>query len=154
MPGIASETGMKLVDKPGTDIVVSVPFAREGGDRGLPITELAAASLVVWEISLRVKEVLEGINTTVSISPPVVNVSTGSTSFNLGGGTVLVSGIGLVIAAYAVLPSGVAATIALWGGSLVSAMGITDLIFNWRRTSAEIEKFLAEKINSLPKRAN
>jgi hypothetical protein len=56
-----------------------------------------------------------------------------------------VSGIGLVIAAHAALPFGVSATIAFWGGSLVSAMGITDLIFSWTRTSAEREKFLAEK---------
>lgn len=142
---IASETGMKLGDKSGIDVVVSVPFARERGDRGLPVTELAAASLVVWEISLRVKEVLEGINTTTPFSPPVVSVSPGSTSFNFGGGTVLVSGIGLVIAAHAALPLGVAATIAFWGGSVVSAMGITDLIFSWTRTSAEKEKFVAEK---------
>ncbi|MGA8030136.1 MAG: hypothetical protein WB992_23565 [Bryobacteraceae bacterium] len=142
---IVSQAGIKLRDKTGTDVVVSVPFAREGSDYALPITELAASSLIVWEISLRVKQVLEAINTTASFSPPEVNVTVGSTSFSFGGGTMLVSGIGLVIAAHAALPLGVAATIAFWGGSLVSAMGITDLIFSWTRTSAEREKFLVEK---------
>lgn len=33
----------------------------------------------------------------------------------------------------------------LWGGSLVSRMGITDLVLSWTRTAAEREKFLAEK---------
>jgi hypothetical protein len=56
-----------------------------------------------------------------------------------------VSGIGLVIAAHAALPFGVAATIAFWGGSIVSALGITDLIFSWTRSLAEREKLVAEK---------
>jgi hypothetical protein len=55
-----------------------------------------------------------------------------------------VSGIGLVIAAHAALPFGTAAAIAYWGGSLVSLMGITDLILSWRRSFAEVDKLQAE----------
>lgn len=55
------------------------------------------------------------------------------------------SGIGLVIAAYAALPVGLAATVALWGGSVVSLLGIPDLIFSWKRNAAEKEKLLAER---------
>ena len=142
---IVSETGIKLAEKTGIDVIVSVPFARERGDHGLPITELAASSLAIWEISFAVREVLEGIDSELSFSPPVVSVSPGSTSFSFGGGTLLVSGIGLVIAAHAALPLGLAATIAFWGGSLISAMGITDVVLGWTRTAAEREKFLAEK---------
>jgi len=41
---------------------VSFPFVKAAKPAKLPITELAASSMVVWEISLRIKEVLEGMS--------------------------------------------------------------------------------------------
>src|SRR5579862_7902869 len=54
---VAAEAGIKLSHDSTAHVVVSVPFARAIGGQNLPITELAASSLVMWEISLRVKEV-------------------------------------------------------------------------------------------------
>lgn len=96
------------------DVVVSVPFVRASGSQLLPITELAASSMVMWEISLRVKEVLEALDVREPLEPPGVTVTPGSTTFSFGGGTLLVRGIGLVIAAHAALPLGAAAAIAYW----------------------------------------
>jgi hypothetical protein len=143
---VAAEAGIKLSRGSTDDVVVSVPFVTARGGQQLPITELAASSMVMWEISLRVREVLEALDVSEPLDPPGVTVRPGSTTFSFGGGTLLVSGIGLVIAAHAALPLGVAATIAYWGGSLVSVLGITDLIFSWRKGFAEVEKLKAETL--------
>src|SRR5262249_7994561 len=37
-----------------------------------------------------------------------------------------------------------AATTAIWGGSVVSMLGIIDRISSWRKTAAEVEKLRAE----------
>jgi len=142
---LAAEAGIELSRGSAPDVVVvSIPFLSASGSQQLPITELASSSMVMWEISLRVKEVLEALGVREPLDPPGVTVTPGSTTFSFGGGTTLVSGIGLVIAAYAALPLGAAATIAYWGGSLVSLLGITDLIVSWRRSLAEVEKLTAE----------
>ena len=142
---VAAEIGVELSSRSTADIVVSVPFAGATGDQQqLPITELAASSMVIWEISLRVKEVLDGIGVRELLGPPDVAVRPGSTTFTFGGGTLLVSGIGMAIAAHAALPLGAAASIAYWGGSIVSALGIVELVLNWKKSLAETDKLAAE----------
>jgi hypothetical protein len=142
---VAAEAGIDFSRFSTADVVVSIPFVRAmGGQQQLPITELSASSMVMWEISLQTKEVLDALGVGESLEPPGVTVKPGSTTFSFGGGTLLVSGIGLAIAAHATLPFGAAATIAYWGGSLVSIMGIIDLVLNWKKTLAESDKLAAE----------
>ncbi len=142
---VAAEVGIDLSSKSTADVVVSVPFMKaSGGQRQLPITELAASSMLMWEISLSVKKVLEGIGVKESLEPPEVTVRAGSISFSFGGGTLLVSGIGLVIAAHAALPPGDATMISCWGGSIISMLGIMDLVFGWKKVLAEADKLSAE----------
>jgi hypothetical protein len=101
--------------------------------------------VVIWEISLRVKQVLEEIGVAEPLEPPQVSVRAGSTNFTFGGGTLLVSGIGLVVAAHAALPIGLAADIAFWGGSISSILGVSDFVFGWRKTNAETRNLFAEE---------
>ncbi len=143
---LASEANINLItSKKLSHVVVSVPFISKSRVAEIPITELAASSVVVWEICLRVKEVQEGIGIGEDFDPPDVRVERGSINFSLGGGPSLIGGIGLVVAAHAALPLGAAATIAYWGGSLVTALGLIETIFSWRKTYVEIEKTTAEK---------
>jgi hypothetical protein len=125
-------------------IAVSFPFLDPTYADQLTITELAASSLVMWEICLNVRNVLEAIDLHEELVPPHVTVTPGSTNFNLLGGTVLASAIGLVMAAHSALPADVATMTAVWGGSVVSLLGIVDRISSWRKTSAEVAKLRAE----------
>jgi hypothetical protein len=112
----------------------------------VPIPELAAASLVVWELSLRIGRVLRALEVPDSLDPPEVTVAAGSINFSFGGGPLLVAGLGFVVAAHAAMPPGTGADIAFFGGSILAALGIPDLILGWRRALTEEEKTRSETV--------
>lgn len=75
---------------------------------GMRITDVAAASVLLWEVSARTAAVLreslpEGVTDkfgNLDLSPPTVQVvEPGSVSVPLGGSTIL-AGVGLVIVAF------------------------------------------------------
>jgi hypothetical protein len=126
------------------NIVVSFPSLDPTPADRLSITDLAASSLAIWEICLNVKNVLEALDQSESIEPPQVTVMPGSTAFHFGGGTLLVSAVGLVMAVHSLLPAELATMTTVWGGSVLSMLGIVDRIFSWRKINAEAQKLRAD----------
>jgi len=108
---------------------------------GIPITGLTAASILIWEVTARVASVLNGLSLhQEELRPPGVNVTPGSVSFSLGGSTLLVSGVGFLIACHAQMLPQDAASLTYYGGALLSSVGLVDLAVNWFKTIREAIK--------------
>jgi hypothetical protein len=126
-----------------------------GASHGLmPITHVMAASIIVWQLSVRVGSVLFDLDVdSGDLEPPAVRqVVPGSVTFSLGGPTLLVSGTAFVIAAYArLLPQ--ANDQLYWGGAALATAGLIELSINWWRTIKEGTKFESETQLNIVKRA-
>jgi hypothetical protein len=104
---------------------------------GLPITDLAAASAMMAEMSFVLTAASFPLDPTVGERIPRVVVRPGSIQFSVGGGLVA-SGLGLIVACSAGL---VAAPVVgpVVGGTLAS-IGLIDLVVDWRKKLAETAK--------------
>ncbi len=144
---VAREAHISLAaEVPIKELQIVVPFmtSDNAGHTGIPITELAAASLVFWELSLRVASVFSALEISESLEPPEVEVKLGSTNFTVGGGPLLVSGVGFIIAAHTAFQPGPGADVAFYGGSILAVLGLIDLIIGWQKTIVEIQKTKGE----------
>lgn len=144
---LAAESGIGLTtaDLP-TQVRLNVPYHTAVRDRkGIPITELATASLMVWELSLRVGQVVGYVDATQSLDPPEIQVESGSVGFSFNSPTLLVAGLGFIVASHAAIPVGMAAALAFYGGSLVFGLGISDWILDWYKRLQEAQKLKSDR---------
>jgi hypothetical protein len=142
---IARGGGIEFAHRTATP-AVRLRFAFEGtGLNGFPITQLAATSLIVWELSSRVAEVLLALEVPESLDPPQVVLGSGSANYTLGGGPMLVAGIGLIVAAHEAMTPGVGANFAHYGGALTAVLGLIDILISWKKTIAESDKMRSEE---------
>jgi hypothetical protein len=142
-----SEIGADLVQyHPPQSVIVSVPYAMGPADgNGIPISELAAATVIIWETAARVAAVLDGIHDLKArLPPPRVSVYESSVGFSFGGGTLIAAGVGFIVAAAAGMIPAVGVNAAQYGGAFLSSVGVIDMAISWVRTVAEAEKLTAE----------
>lgn len=127
------------------NVDVILDFPKEGA--GMSIGHVAAASILVWNVSVRCAQILQELNLDSDrlAAPSVVELKPGSVSLSLGGPTLLIAGVGFVIASYAHLPTLQGAENQVyWGGAALVAVGMTDLALNWWRMLKEGKKFESE----------
>jgi hypothetical protein len=127
-------------------IDILIPYASSYSGVDLPVNELTAASLVVWELSLRVAETLYALDVPYALDPPAAKVAAGSVSFSIGGSPSLIAGIGLVVAAHTAVPPGTGADLAYWGGSLSISCGLFDMVVNWYKMIKDAKNADSETI--------
>jgi hypothetical protein len=116
-----------------------------GPAKDMVLTDVTASTVVLWEVSVRVAAVLDALSLKPQpLDPPVVHsVEPGSTTVSLGGGPLLVSGVGFLIAAASHMPP--QATVPMYvGGAFLASLGILEFVANWRRTIKEAAKLDSE----------
>jgi hypothetical protein len=121
------------------EVVIKFSYTTESRDT-IAITDLTAASVTVWEIAVRVASVLRVLSVREELTPPGVSVAAGSVSFSLGGSTLLVSGVGFVVAAHSGLVAQSAAQLTYWSGAFLGSLGVIDLAVNWYKTIKDAAK--------------
>lgn len=132
---LVNESGIVLEGRPRPETVkVRLSFPTTASQR-VPITDLTAASILVWEVTARVAAILNLLSLREEdLKPPEVEVSPGSVAFSLGGSTLLVSGVAFVIASHAQMLPQNAALLTYYGGALLFSVGLLDLAINWYKT--------------------
>ena len=123
------------------EITLKVSFSdpsKPAGD-GLPITELAAATVFVWEVSVRLAEVFSVLapEDSNACAPPMVSqVTPGSVSYVLGG-ALIPTGLAFMVAACGHSIPVDAQQVAYWGGAFIASLGVVTLALGWDKTRAE-----------------
>ncbi len=124
---------------PPNQVIVRIPYAKDpSGGHGIPLTELASGTVIMWELAVRVATTLGAtLDTVEHRRPPEVIVSPGSTEYVFGGGTLMASAVAFVVAAYAGMLPAEAARLSLVGGAFLSSFGVISLATQWYKTVNE-----------------
>jgi hypothetical protein len=109
--------------------------------RAVRLTDLVAGSAVMMEMFIAIGGTIAAGSSEEPL-PPIVDTSSGSVSFNIGGG-LFGSGIALIVACAAGLVA--APVIGPAAGTTLAVIGIIDMAIDWRKRIAETDKLREER---------